>query len=191
MPHPTIWLSEDVVDEMVTEATSAGPKETGGMLLGWENDHRNEVVILRMIGPGPAAVHSPTSFHPDGAWQQDELAATYRQSEGVVTYVGDWHVHPCGGFGMSRRDRRTMAKTALHPDARCRRPLMALLAWEKDRYRLGVWMWEPAWIRPIIGRAVSLTARTWAPSAEEKRFIGHRQNADIDGLLDPFGTTPT
>lgn len=172
MSYPTIWLSEDVIDEMATEATRASPNETGGMLLGWENDDRNEVVILGTVGPGPAAVHAPTSFHPDGVWQQSELASIYRQSDGVVTYLGDWHVHPFGGFGMSRRDRRTMAKTASHPDARCPRPLMALLAWEKDRYRLGVWTWEPSWIHPITGRVISLTTRTWSPSSEERSLIG-------------------
>jgi len=172
MPYPTIWLSADLIDEMASEAATAAPNETGGMLVGWENADRNEVVILGVIGPGPAAIHSPTSFHPDGAWQQEELDATYRRSDGVVTYLGDWHVHPSGGFGMSRRDRRTMAKTASHADARCPRPLMALLAWDSGRYNVGVWMWEPAWTHPIIGRAVAVTTRAWAPSAQENRLIG-------------------
>lgn len=172
MPYPTIWLSEAAVDEMVAEAGRAAPDETGGMLLGWENDQRNEVVVLATIGPGPGATHSRTAFRSDGAWQQDQLESAYLQSDGVVTYLGDWHVHPFGGFGMSRRDRRTMAKTGLDPDARCPRPLMALLAWEDDRYRLGVWMWEPSWTRPIVGRAVALTARTWQMSPDERRLLG-------------------
>lgn len=171
MPYPMVWLSEDVIDEMASEAATAAPNETGGMLLGWENDERNEVVVLALIGPGPAASHSPSSFQPDSGWQQAQLDAAYKQSSGIVTYLGDWHVHPSGGFGMSRRDRRTMAKTASHADARCPRPLMALLAREPGRYVLGVWIWEATRTRPIIGRVAALRTQTFVPSAEEKRFL--------------------
>lgn len=172
MSYPTIWLSNAAIDVMTAEAVTAAPNETGGMLLGWENDVRNETVIVDVTGPGPKARHSPSSFGPDGAWQQAELAAAYGRSGGVVTYLGDWHVHPNGGFNMSRRDRRTMAKIASDQDARCPRPLMVLLAWERNRYRLGVWMWEPTWIHPILGRAISMSLRSWEPSADENRLIG-------------------
>ena len=171
MPYPTIWLSTDAVGSMVVEAARTDPDETGGMLLGWENPQRNEIVVLAILGPGPGAVHTPSSFKPDGAWQQDELATFYERSKGVVTYLGDWHVHPGGGFGLSRRDRRTMAKTAAHPDARCPRPLMGLLAPYDDDYRLGVWLWEPSWIHRLIGRVVKLTTRTWEPSLDDRRVI--------------------
>jgi integrative and conjugative element protein (TIGR02256 family) len=172
MPYPTIWLSQDAVETMAAEATRAAPNETGGMLLGWENPDRNEIVVLAVLGPGPAATHGPASFHPDGGWQQGHLTARYEQSGGLLTYLGDWHVHPTGGFALSRRDRRTMAKTASHAEARCPRPLMALLAREDDRYRLGVWVWEPSWLHPICGRAIPLPMRTWIPSAEERTLSG-------------------
>jgi len=164
-------VSEGVIDEMTSEAGLSAPNETGGMFLGWENNQRNEVVVLASVGAGPNATRTPTSFHPDGDWQQEQLAAAYEYSSGVVTYLGDWHVHPAGGFGMSRRDRRTMARTAAHPDARCPRPVMGLLARESDRYMFGVWVWEASWLHPIIGRAVSLRTRTFVPSDDESRLL--------------------
>lgn len=124
MPHPTIWLTEDVADAMVAEAERTAPDETGGMLLGWDNPERDEIVVATSIGPGPDATHRLTTFHPDGAWQQAQLDVEYEKSEGRITYLGDWHVHPRGGFGMSRQDRRTMARTASHGDARCPRWLV-------------------------------------------------------------------
>lgn len=170
MPYPTIWLSDIAVEAMVAEASQAAPNETGGMLLGWENVERNEIVIWTVLGPGPSAMHTPTSFKPDGAWQQDELAATYTRTDGLITYLGDWHVHPNGGFALSRRDHRTMAKTASHSEARCPRPLMGLLAYEDDSYNVGVWVWEPSWLHPLTGRAIPLRTMTWSPSDEERNL---------------------
>lgn len=115
------------------------------MLLGWENGERNEIVVTTIVGPGPDAVHSRTAFQPDAEWQQQHLDTHYEGSAGRITYLGDWRVHPRGGFGRSDRDRRTMAKTARHADARCPRPLMGLVAWVNDSYRVGVWRWAPTW----------------------------------------------
>ncbi|MEX1112942.1 MAG: Mov34/MPN/PAD-1 family protein [Patescibacteria group bacterium] len=127
MPHTTVWVNRSAVADMVAEAERAHPDETGGMRLGWTNLDRKEVVVATTVGPGPIAEHHPTRFAPDADWQQTHLDAVYRRTSTKITYLGDWHVHPQGGFGMSRRDRRTMAHTANAPEARCPHPLMALL----------------------------------------------------------------
>lgn len=171
MPHPTLWLNDAALDNMIAEADRSGPDETGGMLLGWENVERNEIVVTTIVGPGPNAVHSPTAFQPDAEWQQEYLDAHYERSGGRITYLGDWHVHPRGGFGMSRRDRRTMAKTARHSDARCPHPLMGLVAWTEGAYRVGVWRWIPTrWQTFGHGRADALAIRDWTPTAQEMQW---------------------
>jgi integrative and conjugative element protein (TIGR02256 family) len=159
-------LSNGVIDEMITEAKRVAPEETGGMLLGWDNPERNEVVVTTIIGPGPNAEHAPDAFRPDGDWQQQRLEAQYERSDGRITYLGDWHVHPQGGFRMSRRDRRTMSLTASHTEARCSNPLMGLLARRNDGYRLGVWLWEPTWAPFSYGKVTPLAVRIWKPQAQ-------------------------
>lgn len=69
MPEPTLWLSDAVWDDMVAEAGRAAPDETGGMLLGWENPDRDEIVVSAIVGPGPRATHSRLRFRPDAEWQ--------------------------------------------------------------------------------------------------------------------------
>jgi integrative and conjugative element protein (TIGR02256 family) len=171
VPHPTLWLNLTALDGMIVEADRAAPHETGGMLLGWENDKRNEIVVAMIVGPGPNALHTPTAFQPDAEWQQERLDAEYERSAGRVTYLGDWHVHPRGGFGMSRRDRRTMAKTARHADARCPYPLMGLIACTDDSYQVGVWRWAPTRWRPFKrGTAIALAVREWEPTDDEARW---------------------
>ena len=168
MPNPTLWLNHTALDDMIVEADGAAPHETGGMLLGWENDKRNEIVVTTIVGPGPNALHTPTAFRPYAGWQQQQLDAQYERSSGRITYLGDWHVHPRGGFGMSRRDRRTMAKTARHADARCPHPLMGLVACTDGSYRVGVWRWAPPRWPPFgHGTATPLTVRRWEPTDDE------------------------
>lgn len=140
MQDPVVWITDQTVAAMTAEAERCHPYETGGMLLGWMNDDRHELVVVTVLGPGPEAEHERVRFRPDADWQQRHLDDTYVRTDGRVTFVGDWHVHPEGGFGMSRRDRKTMGSTATDPDARCPHPVMALLArTADDEYRVGAW----------------------------------------------------
>ncbi len=155
---------------MIQAATQSHPNETGGMLLGWLNPARNEAVVTTALGAGPSAEYEPTSFHPDSDWQQSRLEEIYERTAGVVTFLGDWHVHPSGGFGLSRQDRRTMKHTATTVEARCSHPLMGLLARTDQRYLLGVWRWRPGrWHHPF-GEVSQLPVRTWRPQPEEETW---------------------
>ena len=167
MQRPTVWIADTAAAAMTAEATTSHPLETGGMLLGWINEDRNEVVVATVLGPGPAGEHERTRFRPDADWQQRHLDRIYEATDGRVTFVGDWHVHPDGGFGMSRRDRKTMGHTAETPDARCPQPVMVLLAGSADGYRLGAWTWRPSPLPLHSGHADRLEVRQWAPSGDE------------------------
>lgn len=169
MPHPTVWVNRSAMAGMTDEAERAHSGETGGMLLGWVNSSRSEVVVATIVGPGPDAEHHPTRFVPDADWQQTHLGAAYRRTGGKLTYLGDWHVHPQGGYGMSRRDCRAMARIASTPEARCAHPLMALLARNcaDGAYQFGVWSWYPSWMPFHPGHTTELTVREWSPCDNE------------------------
>ena len=154
---------------MRAEAERAHPNETGGMLLGWTNPGENLIAVCAVTGPGPNAAHHLTAFEPDTAWQQRHLDAVYTATDGSVTFVGDWHTHPSGGFGMSRRDRRTMRHTARTSEARTPHPLMGLLARAPDgTYRLGIWAWAPSIIPLSYGVATPLDVQSWTPTPDER-----------------------
>jgi integrative and conjugative element protein (TIGR02256 family) len=166
--EPVVWIADSAVTAMTAEGDRCHPYETGGMLLGWVNDDRKEVVVVMVLGPGPLAEHEHVRFRPDAEWQQQHLDDVYKCTDGRVTFLGDWHVHPNGGFGMSRRDRKTMSHIAATPDARCPHPVMALLArTPDDGYRLGAWAWSPSVLPFHAGHATPLEVRDWSPSPKE------------------------
>jgi integrative and conjugative element protein (TIGR02256 family) len=164
----TAWVTARAVDDMMNEALRMHPLETGGMLLGWSNEARQECTAVTVIGPGPGAQHHETRFCPDATWQQTQLDRIYTYTSGRVTYLGDWHVHPAGGFAMSRRDRKTMRSIATDNEARCPRPLMGLVAPDASGgYVFGVWVWKPSRWPGALGHAIPLRVRQWEPEAAE------------------------
>lgn len=129
MPPPagplTLWLAGDLLDQMAAEAERHRPNETGGVLLG----HRNgrDVVVRRLVDAGPAAVRWPTGMRPDGEYQEDAVAAAFKETDGAVTYLGDWHSHPDTIGHPSPCDRRTLRNIATDRDALCPTPVMVIL----------------------------------------------------------------
>jgi integrative and conjugative element protein (TIGR02256 family) len=122
----TIWLKNEALREIEKQGVAWGDLETGGILIGyWANE--SVVVITSVIGPGPKALHTPTSFVPDQAYHERELERIYKQSNRTETYLGDWHTHPNESAYLSGLDKHTLKKIAGFKPARLRKPLMLIL----------------------------------------------------------------
>ena len=140
-----LWLRRAVDVALQQAAAQKDPHETGGVLMGYEQD--DSTVVTTCIGPGPKAIHTRTSFVPDYDYQEREIARVYKESGRVSTYLGDWHTHPGGRLRLSRIDRDTLRRIAAHPPARMARPVMVILA-GGEPWRLGAWRWSPSFLRP-------------------------------------------
>jgi integrative and conjugative element protein (TIGR02256 family) len=102
------------------------PLETGGILIGnWLNE--NEVIITKVVGPGPKAVHLPFSFTPDNEYHIAEIAKYFKESDGHETYLGDWHTHPAQPSYLSKLDIQTLRKIARFKPAQQSKPLMLVM----------------------------------------------------------------
>lgn len=132
-----VWLPRGVLGELTREADDKAPDETGGMLLGYISNERDnpEAVIEAVIPPGPRAKHEPYRFEPDGPWQRGELERIYYESPSA-TYLGDWHSHPDGGGLPSRRDRRTARAVARRRRARAPNPLTVILYGKPSAWKI-------------------------------------------------------
>lgn len=115
-----------------------------------------DVVITDAIGPGPKAVHYKIGFLPDAQFHEMEVARIYGQSGRLSTYLGDWHTHPRGSTRLSRRDKRTLQRIACSSDARCPKPLMAVLAGGKRKWTTDVWRFNrTGFLMSLLGRDVA------------------------------------
>jgi integrative and conjugative element protein (TIGR02256 family) len=131
-----VWIDARLLPEMEADAAEHAPDESGGMLIGYWAEN-GDAVITTVIPGGPAATRGPTSFAPDGHWQQKRLDEIYSRSGRLHTYLGDWHSHPAGALRPSRRDRATARKIAKASEARSPQPL-TLITVEDD----GAWRWQ-------------------------------------------------
>lgn len=153
------WLRQSAQIDMEAEADRAHPPETGGVLIGYAT--RDGLVVERIVGPGPMATATRTSFLPDTAFQQSELNRIYQLSAGKETYLGDWHSHPDGVPLISQIDRRTLRQIAGAKSARLNTPGMLILAgnpgnWKIAGYRALYCAYFP-WFRPIAATEIAPT----------------------------------
>ena len=129
-----IWIPANVFQEMQELADLSCPNETGGMLLGYIA--QPDIVVTKIIGPGPAAKHARFAFEPDSNYQQLELEQHFYATGGRETYLGDWHTHPYGSSQLSRRDKRTLALIAETPSSNIINPVMVVLAGKPTEWML-------------------------------------------------------
>lgn len=152
-----LWISHQVWDEMICEAQSALPYETGGVLLGYLGVN-GDYVVTNLVGPGPKAIHGKYRFLPDHEYQQTEINRIFSNSKGGIDYLGDWHTHPKSSCCMSWRDKRTLQDIALKSELNLDSPIMAIACQAERSWSIGAWAFERS--RWIVGATtVDLTPR--------------------------------
>jgi integrative and conjugative element protein (TIGR02256 family) len=86
--------------------------ESGGILLGSRRGLHLEVT--HATSPYPTDVRTCTSFERRSEGHQDEASARWRESEGTVDHIGEWHTHPELVPSPSSLDTREWAKLLRH-----------------------------------------------------------------------------
>jgi len=107
MTKNACWIKSSVANLLVEMGNECAPKETGGLLFGYIGDNGDPVITEASIA-GPNAVGEPRGFTPDYEHDAEKVNEIYRMSDGMISYLGDWHSHPAGGVRTSRRDYKTL-----------------------------------------------------------------------------------
>lgn len=144
------WISQSVLVRIRQEAEKKAPLETGGLLIGYVSTDDDDVVITDMIGPGPRAKHLKWTFRPDYIHHRKEVARIFDESEGDLTYLGDWHSHPSAPSYLSFLDKHALRNIARFPGNHINRPIMMVLG-GVDREKRCVWtpcVWRISPITP-------------------------------------------
>jgi integrative and conjugative element protein (TIGR02256 family) len=113
--YDRILILRSVLDSIRAEVKSAGKVETGGAMVGYEG-HDNSLVVTHASGPGPRAKLSRMSVLIDGNHAHAFCSRIFRESNGRLDYVGDWHRHVGWSLASSEQDLEAMLTIA---EAKC------------------------------------------------------------------------
>ena len=85
-------ISQEALSLISEESRACYPKETGGILIGWQEGNVTHIQLA--IGPGPKAIHKRSFFTRDGDYSQGKLDQIVDETHSKMDYLGEWHSHP-------------------------------------------------------------------------------------------------
>jgi hypothetical protein len=94
-----VTIARAALESVFDECDRYDADETGGRLLGTYRGKGSgfEITVSGVIGPGPNARRSSTSFFQDGNYQEQVFRAVEARHPDVE-HLGNWHTHHVNGF---------------------------------------------------------------------------------------------
>jgi len=92
MPIKKIIYHHSILNLFDFEIEKFGIIETGGVLLG--KTEKECIYISKAIGSGPKAIHEDIYFRADSNYIDMMIDIEYANSNGEISYIGEWHTHP-------------------------------------------------------------------------------------------------
>lgn len=95
----SITIARAALESVFDECDRYDADETGGRLLGTYRGKGStfDITVSGVIGPGPNARRSSTSFFQDGDYQEQVFRAIEARHP-EVEHLGNWHTHHVNGF---------------------------------------------------------------------------------------------
>ncbi|MCR6491127.1 Mov34/MPN/PAD-1 family protein [Cellulomonas sp. P24] len=116
--------------------------ETGGILLGHEDEPASTTRVTTAGDPGPAAVRQPRFFSRDLQHSQQLADMAWRLDHSQ--WIGEWHTHPHGQPVPSRIDHHSYLRHVRDPELGFARFVSLLVAIGPQRRTLvAAWITEP------------------------------------------------
>jgi integrative and conjugative element protein (TIGR02256 family) len=113
----------------------ARPYEVGGWLLGyWAEDHSS--VFVTHATP-PASKGTPFGVRISGCGHRKLFDQAWDASDGLVTFLGDWHTHPGSPPYPSARDEAALVQLATSVKFDTPEPLIAIVSTPRYPWRQG------------------------------------------------------
>ena len=115
-PRVKISFCEDVLGAIFDECDNFNTDETGGRIIGHyqRRGASLNIEVCGLIGPGPNARRSPTSFFQDGV-HQETIFRKIEAEHPDIEHLGNWHTHHVNGLDtLSSGDIGTYKKIVNH-----------------------------------------------------------------------------
>jgi len=112
----SVTISRGALESIFDECDQYDSHETGGRLIGtYRKDASHyDINVSGVLGPGPLAQRSPTSFFQDGEYQE-RIFRELEEKHPEVEHLGNWHTHHVNGLAtLSQGDHGTYRRTVNH-----------------------------------------------------------------------------
>lgn len=135
-----IVLPRRVLQGMLSEAVEGGSVlETGGILLGHDEETEGTTRLTAAGAPGPRAVRRPHFFLRD--LDHARMLAAKAWDDDHSQWIGEWHTHPLGLPIPSELDLRSYATHIHDPELGFRRFISVIVTWDvTGKWSLGAWV---------------------------------------------------
>jgi proteasome lid subunit RPN8/RPN11 len=91
----TMCTDRRLVDKVVAAREGELPSETGGVLVGSFDMERHILYVVDVVPSPPDSVGDECGFTRGLQGLEALIGEIERMTNGMVTYVGEWHSHPC------------------------------------------------------------------------------------------------
>lgn len=99
-------INPEIIDEMNKYRQIDNRNESGGVLLGKKELNNFTYVISNITVPSVYDCSSKTSFVRNKDYTQQQINEIWKNSNGIVNYVGEWHTHSVNNPIPSITDKR-------------------------------------------------------------------------------------
>lgn len=114
--YAKISLCGEILEIIYNQCDRNEVNETGGRIIGYYDQHDNKLNIKAcgLIGPGPNARSSPSSFFQDGE-HQESIFRNIEDKYPEIEHLGNWHTHHVNGLStLSSGDIDTYTRIVNH-----------------------------------------------------------------------------
>lgn len=87
-----LLIRKNVLEKLYGQRQTGMEPESGGILLGSYRGEHFEIVDATL--PGIQDIRRPREFIRNCNIHQKQATKAWRESNGSVTYIGEWHTHP-------------------------------------------------------------------------------------------------
>ena len=116
LPHFSVTVSRGALEAIFDECDQYDSHETGGRLIGTyqRKGVRYDIQLTGVLGPGPNARRSATSFFQDGDYQE-QVFRSIEEGHPEIEHLGNWHTHHVNGLAtLSQGDHATYRRIVNH-----------------------------------------------------------------------------
>lgn len=108
LENVTIELTETFVRKIKKYTQGEGKNESGGILLGGFIPTENKYIITDASVPNDDDLGGPTFFVRNHLKAQEIIDRCWKESDGKINYLGEWHTHGCKNPRPSITDKQLL-----------------------------------------------------------------------------------